>query len=56
MPIRPIALCLGLAVTPGLALRAHAQYDVTVLPEVGGLGNSYAAVAGQRRATRRRTA
>ena len=31
MRIRPIALCLGLAVTPGLALTAHAQYDVTVL-------------------------
>ncbi len=36
MRIRPIALCLGLAVTPSLALTAHAQYDATVLPDVGG--------------------
>jgi hypothetical protein len=35
MRIRSIALCLGVAVTPGLAPAAHAQYDVTVLQNVG---------------------
>ena len=40
MRIRPIALCLGLAVTPSLALPAHAQYDVTVLQDVGGHGST----------------
>src|SRR5271165_4481407 len=38
MRIRRIALCLGLGVTPGLAPAAHAQYHVTVLQDVGGLG------------------
>src|SRR5208282_6790810 len=36
MRIRMIAFCLGLAVTPGLALTAHAQYDVTVLQDPTG--------------------
>ena len=40
MRIRPIALCLGLGVTPGLALTAHAEYDVTVLQDVGSQGYS----------------
>ncbi len=42
MRIRPIALCLGLAATAGLALPAHAQYDVTLLQDVGGRGHSLA--------------
>ncbi len=41
MRIHPIALCLGLAVTPSLALTAHAQYDVTILQGVDG-GSSQA--------------
>ena len=40
MPIRPIAVCLGLAVTPGLAITAHARYDVTVLQDPGGVSYS----------------
>jgi hypothetical protein len=38
MRIRPLAFCLGVSVTPGFALTAHA--DVTVLQDPGGLGNS----------------
>jgi hypothetical protein len=38
MRIRPIALCLGVVVTPSLAPSVHAQYDVTVLQDVGGQG------------------
>lgn len=37
MRIQPIALCLGLAATPSLALTAHAQYDVTVLQNPAGV-------------------
>src|ERR1700686_2995110 len=42
MRIRPLALCLGISVTPGFALTAHADagYNVTVLKDPGGLGNS----------------
>jgi hypothetical protein len=40
MRIRPIALCLGLGATLGLALPVHAQYDVTVLQDIGGHGRS----------------
>jgi len=40
MRIRTIALCLGPGVTPGLALRANAGYDVTVLQDAGGQGDS----------------
>ena len=41
MHIRPTALCLGLAVGPGLAYAAHAaEYDVTVLQDPGGIGQS----------------
>ncbi len=40
MCIRPIALCFGLVVTPGLAHPAHAQYDVTTLQDAGGQGHS----------------
>ena len=43
MRICPTALCIGLAMTPGLALTAHAQYDVTVLQGAGGQGSSQAA-------------
>ena len=32
----PVALLLGLGVTPSLALTAHAAYDVTILQDVGG--------------------
>jgi hypothetical protein len=39
MRIRPIALCFGLASTPGFAVTAHgATYDVTVLAAPGGVG------------------
>ena len=40
MRIRPIALCLGVAVTPSFALtaKADAGYNVTVLQDVGGQG------------------
>ena len=38
MRIRPIVLCLGLTVTPSVALPAQAGYDVTVLQDVGGQG------------------
>jgi hypothetical protein len=40
MRIRPIALCLGVAVTPSFALTAYADagYNVTVLQDVGGQG------------------
>ena len=41
MRIRPIALCLGLGVTPSLAIQANAQYDVTLLQDAGGQGYSY---------------
>jgi len=40
MRSRLIALCLGLAVTLGLALPAQAQQDVTVLQDAGGQGYS----------------
>jgi hypothetical protein len=40
MRIHPIAICLGVAVTPGFALTAHAGYDVTVLQDAGGQGDS----------------
>ena len=42
MRMRPIALWRGVAVTPGLALAAHADagYNVTVLQGPGGLGDS----------------
>lgn len=33
MRIRPIALCLGLSLTPGLVVTAHAGYDVTILQD-----------------------
>jgi hypothetical protein len=36
MRVRPIALCVGLAVTPGLPLAAYAQYNVFVLQGEGG--------------------
>src|SRR5271165_916359 len=36
MRIRPIALCLGLGITPSLALTAHAGYTVTPLQNEGG--------------------
>jgi hypothetical protein len=38
MHIRLIALWLGLAATPGFAVAAHAQYDVTVLQAPSGSG------------------
>src|SRR6516165_9796790 len=42
MHIRPIALCLGVAVAPGFALPAHAHpYEVIVLQDAGGVGDSY---------------
>ena len=42
MRIRPIAICLGVSMTPGFALTAHADagYNVTVLQDPGGLGDS----------------
>ena len=40
MRIRPIAVFLCLNSMPGLALTAHAQYDVTVLQDPGGVGLS----------------
>ena len=40
MRIRSIALLLGLGATPGLALTAHAQHDVTVLQPTGSLVSS----------------
>jgi hypothetical protein len=42
MRIRPITICLGLSVTPCFALTAHADagYNVTVLQDPGGLGDS----------------
>jgi PEP-CTERM motif len=42
MRIRPIALYLGVAVTPSFALTAHADagYNVNVLQDPGGQGNS----------------
>ena len=40
MRTRPIALCLGLGITPSLPLAAHAQYAVTVLQDVGGTATS----------------
>jgi hypothetical protein len=42
MRIRPIALCLGVSVTPCFALTAHADagYNVTVLQDPGGQGDS----------------
>ncbi len=46
MRIRTIALCLGRGVTPSLALRANAGYDVTVLQDAGGQGDSDAIAIG----------
>jgi len=40
MRIHPITLCLGLGAAPGLATAAQAQYDATVLQDVGGAGSS----------------
>jgi hypothetical protein len=40
MRIRSIALCFGLAVTPGFAVTAHAQYTSIVLPDAGGASDS----------------
>ena len=40
MSIRPIALCFGLALTPGFAVTAHATYTVIVLADPGGMGNN----------------
>jgi hypothetical protein len=41
MRFRTIALCLGLAGTPSLALTAPAQYAVTVLEDAGGQGYNF---------------
>jgi hypothetical protein len=41
MRFRPIVVCVGLVLTPGLVLTAHAQYEVTramLLAGFGGLG------------------
>ena len=40
--IRPLALCPGVSVRPCFALTAHADagYNLTVLQDTGGLGNS----------------
>ncbi len=38
MSIRPMAFCVGLALTPGFAATAHATYDVTVLAGPGRVG------------------
>ena len=40
MRIRSMALCFGLAVTPGFAVTAHAQYTSIVLPDAGGASDS----------------
>ena len=44
MRIRPIAFCLGVSVTPSFALLAHADagYNVSVLQDPGGQGDSFA--------------
>jgi hypothetical protein len=38
MRFRSIAFCLGVAMMPGLAAAAQAQYDVIALQNVGGQG------------------
>jgi len=45
MSIRPIALCFGLALTPGFAVTAHATYDVTVPCGPGRRGPRHASAA-----------
>ena len=35
MRIRPIALCPGVAVTPGFALAGQSGYDVNILQNIG---------------------
>ena len=40
MTIRPMALCFGLALTPGFAVTAHATYAAIVLADPGGMGNN----------------
>ncbi len=40
MRIQLMALCFGLALTPGVAVTAHATYTAIVLPDLGGASNS----------------
>jgi len=40
MSIRQMAVCFGLALTPGFAVTAHATYTVIVLPDAGGESDS----------------
>ena len=40
MRIRPMALCFGLALTPGVAVTAHATYTPIILADPGGMGNN----------------
>ncbi len=40
MRIHLMALCFGLAVTPGVAVTAHTTFSVTVLPDAGGASDS----------------
>ncbi len=40
MRIHLMALCFGLALTPGAAVTAHANYTAIVLPDLGGASDS----------------